>query len=108
MLRSLGERIDPHLHAAEIRTCAADELWLSPAYQRDSLCIGFTWRNHPAEVAALLPVIEQALAPFEPRPHWGKLFGSVPPSWLTGSRERPSSVISSGVTTRPGSSGTHS
>jgi xylitol oxidase len=73
-LRSLGDRISPHLHAAEIRTVAADDLWLSPAYERDSLCIGFTWRKHPAEVMALLPEIEAALAPYEPRPHWGKLF----------------------------------
>jgi len=74
MLRSLGERIAPQLHAAEIRTVAADDLWLSPAHRRDSLCVGFTWRKHPAEVDALLPVIEDALRPFEPRPHWGKLF----------------------------------
>jgi len=73
-LRSLGDRISPHLHAAEIRTAAADDLWLSPAYERDSLCIGFTWRKHPTEVMALLPDIEAALAPYEPRPHWGKLF----------------------------------
>jgi alditol oxidase len=73
-LRSLGDRISPHLHATEIRTAAADDLWLSPAYERDSLCIGFTWRNHPTEVMALLPDIEAALAPHEPRPHWGKLF----------------------------------
>ncbi len=75
VLRSLGERISPHLHIAEVRTVAADELWLSPAFQRASLCIGFTWRRHPVQVAALLPVIEGALAPFAPRPHWGKLFG---------------------------------
>ena len=74
ILRSMGERIAPHLHAAEIRTVAADELWLSPAYRRDSLAIGFTWRKHPVEVGALLPVIEGALEPFTPRPHWGKLF----------------------------------
>jgi alditol oxidase len=73
-LRSLGDRISPHLHATEIRTVAADGLWLSPAHARDSLCIGFTWRKHPAEVMALLPDIEAALAPYEPRPHWGKLF----------------------------------
>ena len=75
VLRSLAARIDPHLHASEIRSCAGDNLWLSPAYQRDSLCIGFTWRNHAAEVARLITVIEDALAPFEPRPHWGKLAG---------------------------------
>lgn len=73
-LRRLGERISPHLLIAEIRTTAADSLWLSPAYDRDTLCIGFTWANHPAEVAALLPVIEEALAPYAARPHWGKLF----------------------------------
>jgi alditol oxidase len=73
-LRSLGERISPHLHGAEIRTVASDDLWLSPANERDSLCIGFTWRKHPVEVMALLPKIEAALAAYEPRPHWGKLF----------------------------------
>lgn len=73
-VRSLGERISPHLHAAEIRTTAADDLWMSPAYERDSLCIGFTWRQHPTEVMALLSAIEAALEPYEPRPHWGKLF----------------------------------
>ena len=73
-LRSLGGRISPHLHATEIRTAAADDLWLSPAYERDCLCIGFTWRKHPTEVMALLPDIEAALAPYDPRPHWGKLF----------------------------------
>jgi xylitol oxidase len=73
-LRSLGDRISPQLHATEIRTAAADDLWLSPAYERDSLCIGFTWRKHPTEVMALLADIEAALATYEPRPHWGKLF----------------------------------
>ena len=73
-LRALGAQISPHLLIAEIRTAAADSLWLSPAYERDVLCVGFTWAKHIPEVAALLPVIEEALAPFEPRPHWGKLF----------------------------------
>ncbi|WP_231604445.1 D-arabinono-1,4-lactone oxidase [Salinibacterium sp. SWN139] len=73
-LRSLGAQISPHLLISEIRTAAADALWMSPAYERDVLCIGFTWAKHPAEVAALLPVIEETLAPFAPRQHWGKLF----------------------------------
>jgi len=64
----------PHLHGMEIRTLAADELWLSPAYQRASLCLGFTWRKHPEDVLGLLPDIEAALADFAPRPHFGKLF----------------------------------
>ncbi|QYH34913.1 FAD-binding protein [Salinibacterium sp. M195] len=74
VLRTLGSQISPHLLISEIRTAAADSLWMSPAYERDVLCIGFTWAKHPAEVAALLPVIEEALAPFAPRQHWGKLF----------------------------------
>ncbi len=74
VLRGLGGRISPHLLIAEIRTAAADSLWLSPAYEQDVLCIGFTWAKHPVEVLALLPVIEEALAPYAPRPHWGKLF----------------------------------
>ena len=73
-LRVLGAQISPHLLISEIRTAPADTLWLSQAYERDVLCIGFTWAKHPAEVAALLPVIEEALAPYAPRPHWGKLF----------------------------------
>ncbi|MEV8252672.1 FAD-binding protein [Rhodoglobus sp. NPDC076762] len=74
VLRTLGAQISPHLLISEIRTAAADALWMSPAYERDVLCIGFTWAKHPAEVAALLPIIEEALAPFAPRQHWGKLF----------------------------------
>lgn len=74
VLRSMGERIDPHLHGTEIRTVASDDLWLSPATGRDCLSIGFTWKKHPAEVLGLLPDIEAELYPFDPTPHWGKLF----------------------------------
>ena len=70
----LGQRIRPLLHASEVRTVAADDLWLSPAHQRDSACIHFTWKKLPAEVETLLPEIEERLAPFAPRPHWGKVF----------------------------------
>ena len=74
----LGERIRPLLHASEVRTVAADSLWLSPAQHRDSACVHFTWQQRPAEVTALLPEIEERLAPFAPRPHWGKLFTLAP------------------------------
>lgn len=74
----LGEKIRPLLHASEVRTVAADELWLSPAHRRDSACVHFTWKRRPAEVAALLPEIEERLAPFSPRPHWGKVFTLAP------------------------------
>jgi xylitol oxidase len=72
-LRPLGAAMRAHLVGSELRTIAADKLWLSPAYRRDSLGIHFTWRNHPSEVTALIPQIEAALRPFGARPHWGKL-----------------------------------
>ncbi|MEO8261586.1 MAG: FAD-binding protein [Pseudolysinimonas sp.] len=71
-VRELGDRIDPHLIITELRTMAADDLWLSGAYGRETLAIHFTWLPHPDAVAGLLPDIERALAPFDARPHWGK------------------------------------
>ena len=59
---------------------AADELWLSPAYQRDSVAFHFTWvRDQPA-VQRLLAEIEAAIAGCRPRPHWGKLFAADAPA----------------------------
>ncbi len=71
-LRELGKAIDPLLIGSEIRSIAADELWLSPAYQEDVIGIHFTWRKIPTDVQLLLPRIEEALSPFRARPHWGK------------------------------------
>ncbi len=73
-VRRLGERLAPVLLVSEVRSVAADDLWLSMASGRDSIGLHMTWRPLQAEVEALLPVVEQALAPFAPRPHWGKLF----------------------------------
>jgi alditol oxidase len=74
-LADVGERIAPVLHVSELRTVAADELWLSPSYRRDCLAIHFTWVNAAAAVAPVMALVEQRLAAFDPRPHWGKLFG---------------------------------
>ena len=74
VLRSLGAAISPLLIVSEIRAIAADTLWLSPFYERDSVAFHFTWKPLVAEVLALLPQIEGALAPFGARPHWGKVF----------------------------------
>ncbi len=71
-VRRLGRRIDPHLVVTELRTMAADQLWLSGAYDRPTLAIHFTWRSHPDAVAELLPAIESVLEPHAARPHWGK------------------------------------
>lgn len=76
-IRSLSHRIAPLLLVNEIRTVAADDLWLSSSYGTDAVGIHFTWLQRQAEVEELLPAIETALAPFDARPHWGKLFGSA-------------------------------
>jgi alditol oxidase len=77
----LRDQIKPHLMISEIRTIAADQLWLSPCYQQASVTIHFTWKQDWPAVRKLLPVIEKELAPFKPRPHWGKLF-TIPPAEL--------------------------
>jgi xylitol oxidase len=73
-LRPLGPTLTPLLLTSEIRAVARDPLWLSPFYERDSVCFHFTWKPHAEQVYAVLPLIEATLAPFTPRPHWGKLF----------------------------------
>ncbi len=77
-LNSLAARMTPLLLVNEIRTVAADDLWLSPCYGRATAGFHFTWRNDPAALAELLPAIEDQLAPFAPRPHWGKVFTLAP------------------------------
>jgi xylitol oxidase len=70
----LGAAIGPHLFISEIRTIAADDLWMSPCYEQACVAIHFTWKPDWPAVRRLLPVIEKELAPFKARPHWGKLF----------------------------------
>ena len=72
-VRALAAEIHPHLLVTELRTIAADRLWLSEASERDSLAIHFTFKNEPAAVTLLCARIEAALEPFAPRPHWGKV-----------------------------------
>lgn len=72
-VRELADDIAPHLLVTELRTMAADDLWLSGASGTDAVAIHFTWRSHPAEVGALLPRIEERILPLGARPHWGKL-----------------------------------
>ncbi|MGC4808504.1 FAD-binding protein [Micromonospora sp. DT233] len=73
-LDPVAERIAEVLQVCELRTVAADELWLSPQYRRDSLAVHFTWVDDADAVAPVLAEVEGRLAPFTPRPHWGKVF----------------------------------
>ncbi len=77
-IEKLRDLVSPHLLISEIRTIAADNLWMSTAYNRDSVALHFTWKQDWRAVSKVLPEIERELAPFEPRPHWGKLFTMAP------------------------------
>jgi xylitol oxidase len=73
-VRALAGRIQPLLQVTELRTIAADRLWMSPQYGQDTLGLHFTWTREPDAVAGVLAEVEAALEPFGARPHWGKLF----------------------------------
>jgi xylitol oxidase len=73
-VEQLRDKITPHLFITELRTIAADNLWMSMAYQRDSMAIHFTWKPEWNDVKQILPLIEEKLKPFDARPHWAKLF----------------------------------
>ncbi|GAA4040323.1 FAD-binding protein [Nonomuraea soli] len=77
-LAKVGERLRPVLHVSEIRSVAADGLWLSPAYGRATVAVHFTWLKEPARVMEAVKLVESVLSPFEPRPHWGKIFVARP------------------------------
>jgi xylitol oxidase len=73
-VRGLAGTLAPVLQVSEIRTIAADDLWMSPQHGQATVALHFTWTREPEAVARVLVELEAALAPFEPRPHWGKVF----------------------------------
>jgi len=73
-INTIRDVISPVLHVSEIRTAAADDFWLSSSFGTDVVCIHFTWKKMWEVVRTLLPVLEEVVAPYEARPHWGKLF----------------------------------
>jgi alditol oxidase len=80
-VEQLKDKITPHLFITELRTIAADNLLMSPAYQQDCMAIHFTWKPESDEIHKVLPLIEEKLAPFNAKPHWGKVF-TMPPARL--------------------------
>jgi xylitol oxidase len=73
-VRALAELVRPVLQVSELRTVAADRLWMSPQYGQDTVAIHFTWHPDPAGVQRVLVELEAALAACQARPHWGKVF----------------------------------
>jgi xylitol oxidase len=86
-INNLGDKWIQDLFISEVRTIAADNLWMSTAYKRSSVAIHFTWKQHTESVMKLLPIVEEQLAPFGARPHWGKLF-TIPAAQLKSRYER--------------------
>ncbi len=71
-LRRAAPDFADRLMVSEIRSVAADELWMSPHYGRDSIAFHFTW--HAGDNDRAVRAVEAALGSFSPRPHWGKVF----------------------------------
>jgi xylitol oxidase len=82
-LTGLADRIAPVLQVCELRLVAADTLWLSEAYEQDSLAVHFTWLNDLDRVAPVIAALEGALGPLGARPHWGKVFAMAPSAVAT-------------------------
>jgi xylitol oxidase len=86
-VEKLRDHITPHLFITELRSIHQDDFWMSPCYKRSSMAIHFTWKPEWPEVKQVLPMIEENLKPFHPRPHWAKLF-TMPAATLQGSYEK--------------------
>ncbi len=70
--------LSPVLQVAEVRSIAADQLWLSPCSGRQTVGLHFTWIDDSARVHDAVVALESALTPFDARPHWGKVFLADP------------------------------
>lgn len=74
VIDQLRDKIAPLLQVCEIRTIAADNLWMSPCYQQARVGVHFTWIKNWEAVRQLLPLIEAEFEALKAIPHWGKLF----------------------------------
>lgn len=72
-MRKHGERLAPLLMISELRTVAADNLWLSPGSRGPYVGVHFTFRRDAAAVRSVLPAIEADLGVLGAVPHWGKV-----------------------------------
>lgn len=75
---AVRHHVAPVLQICEVRTIAADGLWLSPCYQRDMVALHFTWILDEGAVLPAVRWVEDALTPFGAVPHWGKIFTMTP------------------------------
>ena len=73
-VEGLRDLLEPVLLISEVRSIAADRLWLSQSYGTPTLGIHFSWKMDWEGVHRVMPEVEEALSPYGVRPHWGKLF----------------------------------
>lgn len=86
-VRQVGELLAPVLQISELRSVRGDDLWLSPAYGRDSVTLHFTWVDDLAAVLPVIGAVEARLRPLQARPHWGKLT-TIPPDEIVAAYPR--------------------
>jgi alditol oxidase len=79
ILSGWGDRLVPLLMISEVRTIAADDHWMSPFYRQPCVAFHFSFEKDWPALRPILSGMEEALAPFEVRPHWGKMF-TMPPA----------------------------
>lgn len=77
-LAGAAAELAPVTQVSEVRTVAADDLWLSPAYGRDSVAFHFTWVPDLAAVRPVLATVESIMKQVAGRPHWGKIHAAGP------------------------------
>jgi xylitol oxidase len=75
--------VAPVLQVSEVRSIAADEMWLSGASGRETVGLHFTWVGDMVAALPAVRAVEEALGPFGARPHWGKVF-TVPAATVRG------------------------
>jgi xylitol oxidase len=77
-LAAVAGRFAPALQIGEVRTVRGDDLWLSPAYGRDTATFHFTWTDDPDAALPAISAVEELLLPMGARPHWAKLTAATP------------------------------
>lgn len=77
-LAGIGDLMAPVLLTNELRTIAADELWISPSHRMDSAGFHFTWTDDVAAVLPVVEAVEKQLFPLGARPHWAKVTAVTP------------------------------
>jgi len=83
-LKPLAKEMNALSYVSSFRIIASDDMWMSTANgdningEPRSVAIHWSWIPNLSAVMELLPKIEAALAPYNPVPHWGKLFTMDP------------------------------